>query len=66
MQIGVDTTAFARSELSKKIEELTERIAAGHCKTFEEYRGLCGERIGLQRAYELLRPKPQTEGAKAA
>lgn len=43
------------SELEEERDKLGEKIADGHCATYEEYKAKCGERRGLRSAVDRVK-----------
>ena len=50
---------FIRLELQKEINSKSEFIAAGNCKTFDEYKHVTGVIRGLALAIDLIKDREQ-------
>ena len=50
---------YLRTELQKQVESKKEFIAAGNCKSFDEYQKVTGVIRGLTLAIELIQDREQ-------
>jgi len=50
--VSVGIKADFEHEMREKMDTMAGKIASGQCKTYEEYRALCGELKGMRRTVE--------------
>ena len=49
-----DYNDYLLREYKDRMEMLQQALAAGHCKTFEEYKYTCGQLRGLESACAII------------